>query len=285
MKAAVLRAFDGKLAAKEFVRFEDLADPKISRPTNAIVRIGGAGVCRTDLHVIEGVRRSKVDVNLPYIMGHEYAGWIEAVGSDVEELKVGGSVICHPLVTSGHCLTCLSGDDMHAPNSSFPGINAAGGYVQYLLTGQCSLIKLPKALAPKDVGPYTDAGLTANRAAKKASRHLLPGEKAVVLGPGGFAHIQVLAALFASEIIVVDRAEKSLDLVRKCGAHLPVKAHGMRTRSHGLDRRAGRRSRARFSRRRRCGLESAIDDRQRRLSLHRRLRRLIRLKRRFAAGW
>jgi NAD+-dependent secondary alcohol dehydrogenase Adh1 len=75
MKAAVLHAFDEQLTAKEFVRYEDVADPKITRPTDVIVRIGGAGVCRTDLHVVEGIWRSKVDVKLPYIMGHENAGW------------------------------------------------------------------------------------------------------------------------------------------------------------------------------------------------------------------
>jgi NAD+-dependent secondary alcohol dehydrogenase Adh1 len=141
-------------------------------------------------------------------------------------VKVGDSVICHPLVTSGHCLACRRGDDMHALDSSFPGINANGGYAQYLLTGQRSLIKLPKTLAPKDVAPYTDAGLTAYRAAKKASRHLLPGEYAVVIGAGGLGHIgiQVLAALCAAEIIVVDRDEKSLELAKKCGAHHFVKA-------------------------------------------------------------
>src|ERR1700750_1757537 len=225
MKAAVLHAFDEKLTAKEFVKYENVTDPELSRPRDVIVRIGGAGVCRTDLHIVEGIWRSKVDVKLPYIMGHENAGWGEAVGPGVEGVKVGDSVICHPLVTSGHCLACRRGDDMHALDSSFPGINANGGYAQYLLTGQRSLIKLPTSLAPKDVAPYTDAGLTAYRAAKKASRHLLPGEYTVVVGAGGLGHIgiQVLRALCASEIIVVDRAEKPLALAKDCGADHLVK--------------------------------------------------------------
>ena len=228
MKAAVLHAYDEKLTAKNFVTYEDVADPKIAKPTDVIVRIGGAGVCRTDLHIVEGIWRGKVEVNLPYIMGHENAGWVEAIGAGVEGVKVGDSVICHPLVTSGHCLACRRGDDMHADGASFPGINANGGYAQYLLTGQRSLIKLPKTLAPKDVAPYTDAGLTAYRAAKKASRHLLPGEYAVVIGAGGLGHIgiQVLAALCAAEIIVVDRSPQSLELAKTCGAHHLVKADG-----------------------------------------------------------
>src|ERR1700690_1189857 len=228
MKAAVLHAFDEKLTAKEFVKYEDVTDPKITRPADVVVRIGGAGVCRTDLHIVEGIWRSKVDVKLPYIMGHENAGWVEAVGPGVESVKVGDSVICHPLVTSGHCLACRRGDDMHALDSSFPGINANGGYAEYLLTGQRSLIKLPRSLAPKDVAPYTDAGLTAYRAAKKASRHLLPGQYAVVIGAGGLGHIgiQVLKALCAAEIIVVDRAETALQLAKECGADHTVKGGG-----------------------------------------------------------
>src|SRR3982074_3345943 len=228
MKAAVLHAFDEKLTAKEFVKYEDVTDPKISRPMDVIVRIGGAGVCRTDLHVVEGIWRSKVDVALPYIMGHENAGWVEAVGSAVESVKVGDAVICHPLVTSGHCLACRRGDDMHATDSSFPGINANGGYAEYLLTGERSLIKLPKTLAPKDVAPYTDAGLTAYRAAKKASRHLLPGQYAVIIGAGGLGHIgiQVLKALCAAEIIVIDRAPGALELALRCVALNVVRAEG-----------------------------------------------------------
>lgn len=228
MKAAVLHTYDEKLAGPDFVRYEEVADPRISRPSDVIVRIGGAGVCRTDLHIVEGIWRGKVDVALPYIMGHENAGWVEAVGSGVESVKVGDPVICHPLVTSGHCLACRRGDDMHASESQFPGINANGGYAEYLLTGERSLIKLPASLAPKDVAPYTDAGLTAYRAAKKASRHLLPGEFAVIIGAGGLGHIgiQVLSVLCAAEIIVIDRSETALRLAEKCGAHHRLKADG-----------------------------------------------------------
>jgi len=219
MKAAVLEAYDEALTADQFVHYKDVPDPRIAAPTDVIVRIGGAGVCRTDLHIVEGIWRSKVDVALPYIMGHENAGWVEEIGPGVEGVKVGDAVICHPLVTSGHCLACRRGDDMHAIDSKFPGINANGGYAEYLLTGERALIKLPQSLAPKDVAPYTDAGLTAYRAAKKASRHLLPGQYCVVIGAGGLGHvgIQVLAALCAAEIIVVDRSDMALQLAEECG--------------------------------------------------------------------
>jgi NAD+-dependent secondary alcohol dehydrogenase Adh1 len=233
MKAAVLHEYDAHLQRDAWLRYEDVRDPCIEKPTDVIVRIGGAGVCRTDLHVIEGIWRNKAKVELPYILGHENAGWVEEVGSAVESVKVGDAVICHPLVTGGHCLACRRGEDMHAAESRFPGINADGGYAEYLLTGERSLIKLPASMAPKDVAPYTDAGLTAYHAARKAARHLLPGQAAVVIGAGGLGHIgiQTLCALSPAEIIVVDRAASALRLAEKCGA-----SHLVLSDEHAIER-------------------------------------------------
>ena len=109
MKAAVLHGYDEALAGESFVTYEDVADPKIAAPTDVIVRIGGAGVCRTDLHIVEGVWRGLVEVEFPHIMGHENAGWVEEVGSGVTSVKAGDPVIVHPLVTSGHGLACRRG--------------------------------------------------------------------------------------------------------------------------------------------------------------------------------
>lgn len=226
MKAAVMHQYDEQLKNPEWVVYQEVPDPQITNPSDVIVRIGGAGVCRTDLHVIEGIWRNHADTTLPHILGHENAGWVEEVGRGVEGVKVGDKVIVHPLVTKGYCLACRRGNDMHAENSVFPGINANGGYAEYLLTNERALVKLPDNLDPKTVAPHTDAGLTAYRAAKKAAGHLLPGEYAVVIGGGGLGHIgiQVLRAMCAAEIIVVDRAEAALELSSQIGAHHTVKA-------------------------------------------------------------
>jgi len=228
VKAAVLHDYDPKVSRASFVSLETVADPKIEKPTDVIVRIGGAGVCRTDLHIIEGLWRERTNVALPYIMGHENAGWVEEVGKGVESVKQGDAVICHPLVTGGHSLAARRGNDMHDEQSLFPGINANGGYAEYLKTAERALVKLPSDLAPKAVAPYADAGLTAYRAAKKAARTLEPGDYAVVLGVGGLGHIgiQVLKALCAAEIIAVDRSDLALSLARECGADRVVKADG-----------------------------------------------------------
>src|SRR3984957_19256296 len=109
-----------------------------------------------------------------------------------------------------------------------PGISTSGGYAELLRTGVSSLIKLPQTLAPKDVAPYADAGLTAYHVAKKAAAHLLPGQVAVVIGAGGLGHIgiQVLKALCAAEIIVIDRSDLALGLAKEGGADRSVKADG-----------------------------------------------------------
>ncbi len=93
MKASVLYGYDESLTQETFVKYEDVPDPKISGPNDVIVRIGGAGVCRTDLHIVEGVWRGLVDVEFPHIMGHENAGWVEEIGAGVSSIKVGDPVI------------------------------------------------------------------------------------------------------------------------------------------------------------------------------------------------
>src|SRR5437660_12535790 len=103
---------------------EEVTEPEITRPHDVIVRVGGAGLCRTDLHIIEGQWKEKSGVTLPYTLGHENAGWVHAVGSAVENVGTGDPVILHPLVTCGLCRACRAGDDMHCSSSVFPGISA-----------------------------------------------------------------------------------------------------------------------------------------------------------------
>ncbi len=207
---------------------EEVPDPKITGPLDVIVRIGGAGLCRTDLHIIEGQWKEKSHVALPYTLGHENAGWIEEVGSAVEHLEVGDTVIVHPLITCGFCRACRAGDDMHCYNNAFPGIDTDGGFAEFLKTSARSVVKLDPKVQPQDVAALADAGLTAYHAIKKAVNLLYPGAFAVVLGAGGLGHIgiQSLKALTAATVIVVDKSEASLELARECGADLTVLADG-----------------------------------------------------------
>src|ERR1700682_6561391 len=114
MKAAILTSYDTSLSRRDFVVYQDVPEPKITSPADIIVRVGGAGVCRTDLHVIEGLWRDRVSVALPYIMGHENAGWVEAIGRSVETVKVGDPVICHSFLSKGEALAAPPGSHMDA---------------------------------------------------------------------------------------------------------------------------------------------------------------------------
>jgi NAD+-dependent secondary alcohol dehydrogenase Adh1 len=221
LKAARLHSYD-----EDHLHLDDVAEPDLQDPHDVIVRIGGAGLCRTDLHIIEGIWKDILEPELPYTLGHENAGWVEEVGDAVGSVSRGDPVIVHPLRTCGVCLACRRGEDMYCENGAFPGLNAEGGFAHFLRTNERALIKLDERLEPKDVAPYADAGITAYRAAKKAAAKLAPGSRCVVIGVGGLGHVgvQVLRALCATEIVAVDTSDESLELAGEIGADELVKS-------------------------------------------------------------
>src|ERR671939_32143 len=200
MKAARLHAYH------EALKVEQIDEPKITGPFDVIVKIGAAGLCRTDLHIQEGQWAEKSGVALPYVPGHENAGWVHEVGSGVTNVEVGDTVIVHPYISCGLCRPCRRGDDMHCLSGSFPGIDRDGGFAELLQTSARSVVKLDPSLEPASIAALADAGLTAIHAVKKAIPILGAGTKAVVIGAGGLGHIgiQCLRALTATEIIVTD---------------------------------------------------------------------------------
>jgi NAD+-dependent secondary alcohol dehydrogenase Adh1 len=222
MKAARLHAYHDPLA------LDEVEEPRATGPLDVVVRIGAAGLCRTDLHIQEGQWAEKSGVTLPYTLGHENAGWIHEVGSGVTNVEVGDTVIVHPYITCGLCASCRRGDDMHCVNGRFPGISEDGGFADLLLTSARSVIKLDPSLEPKDLAALADAGLTAIHAVKKTLLVLSPGTRAVVIGAGGLGHIgiQCLAAMTPVEIIVVDPSEPALALASELGAHHTVRVDG-----------------------------------------------------------
>jgi NAD+-dependent secondary alcohol dehydrogenase Adh1 len=222
MRAARLHAYH------EPLKLDEVDEPKAVGPLDVVVRIGAAGLCRTDLHIQEGQWAEKSQVKLPYTPGHENAGWIHEVGSAVTSVEVGDTVIVHPFITCGLCRACRAGDDMHCANGSFPGIDRDGGFADFLMTSARSVVKLDPSLEPTAIAALADAGLTAIHAVKKAIPVLGAGTKAVVIGAGGLGHIgiQCLKAYTPTEIIVVDPSEPALALARELGADHTVKVEG-----------------------------------------------------------
>ncbi|MFE1937092.1 NAD(P)-dependent alcohol dehydrogenase [Streptomyces sp. NPDC056669] len=208
---------------------EDVPEPTLSSPLDVIVKIGGAGVCRTDLHIIEGQWAEAMGPQLPYTLGHENAGWVQEVGEAVTNVKVGDTVILHPQPSCGLCLACRAGRDMQCSDAVFPGVsNHDGGMAEYLRTTARGCVKLNPDTNPADVAALADAGITAYHAVRQAVPLLPPGAVAVIQGAGGLGHIgiQAVAALTAAKIVVVDRNPDALKLAEKLGADATVPADG-----------------------------------------------------------
>jgi NAD+-dependent secondary alcohol dehydrogenase Adh1 len=222
LKAARLHEYHQQL------KLDEVDEPKALGPVDVVVKIGAAGLCRTDLHIQEGQWAEKSEVELPYTPGHENAGWIHEVGSGVTNVEVGDTVIVHPFIACGLCRACRRGDDMHCENGSFPGLDRDGGFAEFLFTSARSVVKLDPSLEPASIAALADAGLTAIHAVKKAIPILGPGTRAVVIGAGGLGHIgiQCLKAMTPAEIIVVDPNEKALALAGELGADHTLKVEG-----------------------------------------------------------
>jgi NAD+-dependent secondary alcohol dehydrogenase Adh1 len=208
---------------------EDVPEPTIQGPLDVIVKIGGAGVCRTDLHILLGQWDQAMHPGLPYTLGHENAGWVHAIGDGVTNVAVGDTVILHPTPTCGLCRACRAGDDMHCVDSTFPGLDGTnGGMAEYLRTSARACVKLDPQTRPEDVAALADAGITAYHAVRKMIPQLYPGTTCVVVGAGGLGHIgiQCVAALTTSRVIVVDRSPEALKLAESLGAERTVVADG-----------------------------------------------------------
>jgi NAD+-dependent secondary alcohol dehydrogenase Adh1 len=221
VKAARLHSYE-----EDHLHLDEVPEPDLGGHHDVVVRIGGAGLCRTDLHIIEGIWKDILDPELPYTLGHENAGWVEEVGPAVTSVAPGDPVIVHPLITCGVCVGCRRGEDMYCENGQFPGLNTDGGFARFLRTSERSLIKLDERLEPKEVAAFADAGITAYRAAKKAAARLAPGSSCVIVGVGGLGHVgvQALRALCATRIVAVDTSDESLQLAGEIGADELVKS-------------------------------------------------------------
>jgi NAD+-dependent secondary alcohol dehydrogenase Adh1 len=221
MRAALLREYHSRL---ELV---DHPTPEITRPDEVLVKVGGAGVCATDLHAIEGLMEP-AGVTLPRVLGHENAGWVEAVGDLVTTVSPGDPVILYPPYSCGLCVPCRRGDDMHCVNHDFTGLSLDGGFADFVLVRERSVIKLPNGLAPDEVAPHADAGLTAYHAVRRMAHLMRPGTTTVVTGIGGVGHIAVQLAreLGSSRVIAIDTEDERLALARELGAEEAVSGGG-----------------------------------------------------------
>lgn len=207
----------------------DLSEPEPG-PGQVVVKIGGAGACHSDLHVMREFQDGMAPWGPPFVIGHENAGWVHQVGGRVRGLEPGEPVAVYGLIGCGQCKPCAAGAEnfcIHGMKGP-PGIGFGvdGGMAEYLLVADPRRLVPIGDLDPVDAAPLTDAGLTPYRAVKRALPKLTPGSHAVVIGAGGLGHlaIQILDALTPAKVIAVDTRESALTLATEVGAASTVLA-------------------------------------------------------------
>jgi propanol-preferring alcohol dehydrogenase len=193
-------------------------------PGEVVVKVGAAGACHSDLHVLYELDVSAV-WDLPMTLGHETAGWVHAVGKGVTEVSEGDAVAVYGAWGCGFCAHCAIGVENYCERPSLVGgggLGANGGMADYLLVPhQRHLVRLPDGLDPVTAAPLTDAGLTPYHAIRRSWPKLTPDATAVLIGVGGLGHvaIQIARATTAAQVIAVDLKPEALELARKVGAH------------------------------------------------------------------
>ncbi|HEY7737590.1 MAG TPA: alcohol dehydrogenase catalytic domain-containing protein [Candidatus Limnocylindria bacterium] len=174
-------------AAGEPLRIEEVPVPA-PRGTEVLLRVAGAGVCHTDLHI---ARTNRIRVERPVTLGHEVAGWIAGMGADAggplrkarlhedEPVAVFGGWGC------GTCTDCRRGEEQRCERSRAPGFQVDGGYAEYLLVPHPRHLVALGKLDPIDAAPLADAGVTSFRAVRRAAPWLAEGSRTLLIGLGG----------------------------------------------------------------------------------------------------
>ncbi len=213
MRAALLNDYGQPLELVE----QPMPEP--TRPTDVVVRVGGAGVCATDLHAIDGMMGA-AGMAVPRVLGHENAGWVEAAGDLVSTVAPENAVIVHPAYTCGLCIACRRGLDMYCEHHQFTGLSLDGGFAEYVVVSERQLIRLPSGVEPAAVAAHADAGMSAYNAVKKVLPLALPGTTAVVIGIGGVGHIglQLFRELGGSVLVAVETHAERQRLAAELGA-------------------------------------------------------------------
>ncbi|MDG4798785.1 NAD(P)-dependent alcohol dehydrogenase [Micromonospora sp. WMMD1082] len=203
-------------------------------PGQVVVRIGAAGACHSDLHLMHDFEAGTLPWNPPFTLGHENAGWVHALGAGVTGLEVGQPVAVYGPWGCGSCARCRVGADNYCENPAAApvpggggGLGLDGGMAEYELVPDARhVLPLPEGLDPVDAAPLTDAGLTPYHAIRRSWPKLPPGSTAVVIGVGGLGHVgvQILKATTAARIIAVDTRDEALRLAEECGADLTLRS-------------------------------------------------------------
>jgi len=214
MRAAVLEDPGKGLVVK------NVPDPSVG-PRDVLLRVRACGVCHTDLHLVDGLLKTAGHARFPLIPGHEIAGVVEEVGTEVTRLKPSDRVGVYWWLSCGRCPCCLAGeeevclramDDMRAV-----GLTRDGGYAELVAVPADYVFPLPEDIAFAQAAPFYCAGLTAYGGFKNAG--LRPTQRVAVLGVGGLGHLGLqIAKAMGAEVIALTSTEAKTELAQQLGA-------------------------------------------------------------------
>src|SRR5579864_2538505 len=215
MKAAFVEKFGEPLQIREV----PIPDPG---PGEALVEIVASGVCHTDLHAAEG--DWPVKPTLPFIPGHEGAGFVVKLGSGVKHLREGDRVgIAWLHSACGHCEFCLTGWETLCLQQHMSGYSVNGSFAEFALGQADYLGRIPSKLSFVDAAPILCAGVTTYKGLKQTDTR--PGEWVVISGVGGLGHVAVqYAKAMGLHVAAVDIGPEKLQLARALGAEVTVDA-------------------------------------------------------------
>ncbi len=208
----------------------EVPDPEPG-PGEVVVRIGGAGVCHSDLHLIHDFTPGALPFDPPFTLGHENAGWVDAMGVGVRGVDIEQPVAVYGPWGCGRCVRCRQGMENYCERQAEigllgGGLGRDGGMASKMLVPDARLLLPLDQLAPADAAPLTDAALTPYHAIKRSLGQMGPGSSTVVIGVGGLGHmaIQLLAAMTATSVIAVDARPEALQRAIDDGADRAVAA-------------------------------------------------------------
>jgi len=200
------------------LKLTDISTPKFNND-EVLMKITACGVCRSNLHLIEGDwLKYGIPPKLPIIPGHEIVGIVEDVGSNVTIFAKGERIGIQPLYNAcGHCDYCMTGREHLCDTRQITGDTEDGGYAEYIRVAANFAYKIPDGIDDLHAAPLFCPGVTAYRAVKQAD--LSPGKTVVIFGIGGVGHLALqIAKLYGAKVTAITRSKVHLDLASRLGA-------------------------------------------------------------------
>lgn len=201
------------------LEMQEIPRPEVG-PQDVLVRVRAAGICHSDVHYRAGTSPVR---SLPVTPGHEVAGVIEEVGSDVTTRSPGDRVCLHYLVTCGHCRYCNMGREQYCVEGAMIGKHRDGGYAEYIVVPARNAVPLAEEVPFEEGAILMCSSSTSFHALRKSE--LQAGESVAVFGVGGLgmSAIQLAQIMGALDVYAVDINAERLALAESLGA-IPVNA-------------------------------------------------------------